>query len=106
MDFLRQECTQVSDLLISAILSFHRSKFGIDFLPGEDFQNLVGFCSDIKAHESGRINARSDKIGIDEMDLDEAISVNSVYKSQDYFNEIMIKRETKVLQMVKDERRI
>ncbi|MGN0469327.1 MAG: NUDIX hydrolase [Acutalibacteraceae bacterium] len=33
--------------------------------------------------------------------LDEAISVNSSYKSEDYFNEIMIKRETKVLQMIK-----
>ena len=34
--------------------------------------------------------------------LDEAISVNAAYKSEDYFNEIMIKRETKVLQMIKD----
>lgn len=34
--------------------------------------------------------------------LDEAISVNSAYKSEDYFNEIMIMRETKVLQMIKD----
>lgn len=40
------------------------------------------------------------------VDLDEAISVNLAYKSEDYFNEIMIKRETKVLQMVKDVRRI
>ena len=36
------------------------------------------------------------------VDLDEAISVNSAYESEDYFNEIMIKRETKVLQMIKD----
>ena len=34
--------------------------------------------------------------------LDEAIRVNSAYKSEDYFNEIMIMRETKVLQMIKD----
>ena len=34
--------------------------------------------------------------------LDEAIRVNSTYKSEDYFNEIMIMRETKVLQMIKD----
>lgn len=34
--------------------------------------------------------------------LDEAILVNSTYKSEDYFNEIMIMRETKVLQIVKD----
>ena len=34
--------------------------------------------------------------------LDEAIRVNSAYKSEDYFNEITIMRETKVLQMIKD----
>lgn len=36
------------------------------------------------------------------VDLDEAISVNSAYESEDYFNEIMIKREAKVLQMIKE----
>ena len=36
------------------------------------------------------------------VDLDEAINVNSIYKSEDYFNEIMIQRETKVLQIIKD----
>ena len=36
------------------------------------------------------------------VNLDEAISVNSKYKSEDYFNEIMITRETKVLNMIKD----
>ena len=36
------------------------------------------------------------------VDLDEAICVNSAYKSDDFFNEIMIKRETRVLQMIKD----
>ena len=35
------------------------------------------------------------------VDLDEAIRVNQAYKSEDYFNEIMIERETKVLQMLK-----
>lgn len=34
--------------------------------------------------------------------LDEAILVNSTYKSENFFNEIMIMRETKVLQIVKD----
>ena len=34
--------------------------------------------------------------------LDEAIGVNLAYKSEDYFNEIMIQRETKVLQIMKD----
>lgn len=34
--------------------------------------------------------------------LDEAILVNSTYKSENFFNEIMIMRETKILQIVKD----
>ena len=34
--------------------------------------------------------------------LDEAILVNSTYKSENFFNEIMIMRETNVLQIVKD----
>lgn len=36
------------------------------------------------------------------VDLDEAIRVNLAYTSEDYFNEIMIKREAKVLQMIKN----
>ena len=34
--------------------------------------------------------------------LDEAIDTNLKYKTDDFFNEIMIKRETKLLQMLKD----
>ena len=33
--------------------------------------------------------------------LDEAIDTNSKYETQNYFNEIMIKRETKVLQLIR-----
>ena len=36
------------------------------------------------------------------VDLDEAINTNLAYKSEDCFNVIMIQRETKVLQMIKD----
>jgi len=35
------------------------------------------------------------------VDIDEAIKVNSEYKSDDFFNEIMIQREKKVLEIVK-----
>lgn len=35
------------------------------------------------------------------VDFDEAIRVNSDYKTKDYFNEIMIKRDTKVLELIK-----
>ena len=34
--------------------------------------------------------------------LDEAIDTNLKYKTEDYFNEIMIKRETKLLQLIKE----
>lgn len=34
--------------------------------------------------------------------LDEAIDTNSKYKTEDYFNEIMIKRDTKLLQLIKE----
>ena len=37
------------------------------------------------------------------VDVDEVIKTNSNYKSNNLFNEIMIKRETMVLQMIKDE---
>lgn len=37
------------------------------------------------------------------VDVDEAIKTNLNYKSNNLFNEIMIKRETMVLQMIKDE---
>lgn len=37
------------------------------------------------------------------VDLDEAISVNSAYKSEDYFNTIMIARETKVLKLIRED---
>ena len=38
--------------------------------------------------------------------LDEAIATNLKYKTEDFFNEIMIKRETKLLQMLKKKRGI
>ena len=36
------------------------------------------------------------------VDIDEAIKVNSEYKSKDFFNEIMIQREKRVLEMIKE----
>lgn len=36
--------------------------------------------------------------------LDEAIDTNLKYKTEDFFNEIMIKRETRLLQMIKEKR--
>ena len=38
------------------------------------------------------------------VDIDEAIVTNAVYTSEDYFNEIMIKREKRVLEIIKSER--
>ena len=37
------------------------------------------------------------------VDIDEAIKVNSEYKSDDFFDEIMIKREQKVLELIKNQ---
>ena len=36
--------------------------------------------------------------------LDEAIDTNLKYKTEDFFNEIMIKRETKLLKLIKEKR--
>lgn len=36
------------------------------------------------------------------VDIDEAINTNAVYKSDDFFSEIMIQRDKKVLEMIKD----
>lgn len=36
------------------------------------------------------------------VDLDEAILVNAAYQSEDFFNEIMIKREKRVLEIIKE----
>lgn len=36
------------------------------------------------------------------IDIDEAIRANSEYKSDDFFNQIMIRREKKVLEIIKD----
>ena len=38
------------------------------------------------------------------VDIDEAIAINAAYTSDDYSNEIMIKREKRVLEMIKSER--
>lgn len=35
------------------------------------------------------------------VEIEEAISVNSSYRTDDYFNEIMIKRDTKLLKLIK-----
>ena len=37
------------------------------------------------------------------VDIDEAIATNAVYTSDDFFNEVMIKREKRVLEMIKQE---
>ena len=38
------------------------------------------------------------------VDIDEAIETNAAYSSDDFFNEIMIKREKRVLEMIRQER--
>ena len=36
------------------------------------------------------------------VDIDDAVRADSDYHSDDYFNEIMVKRERKVLQLIRD----
>ena len=36
------------------------------------------------------------------VDIDEAIEINAAYKSDDFFNEVMIKRDKRVLEMLKN----
>lgn len=40
------------------------------------------------------------------VDIDDAITADSLYKSDDFFNEIMIKRECRVLELIREEMKI
>ena len=69
---------------------------GIDLLyPEADAKNL--FVCDDKKSKYYLISVKSDK----RVDLKE---FKEKYKTEDFFNEIMIKRETKLLQMLKEKR--
>ena len=74
---------------------------------GEIFEqeNYYYFC-DVEDRVVGQnLDAYEDEAGfvLKIVDIDEAIATNAAYSSVDYFNEIMIKRDRRMLEMVKQE---
>ncbi len=75
---------------------------------GEIFEqeNYYYFC-DVQDKAVGQdLDEYEDEAGfvLRIVDIDEAIEANTVYTSDDFFNEVMIKREKRVLEMIKKER--
>ncbi len=69
-------------------------------------ENYYFFC-DVQDKVVGQeLDAYEDEAGfvLRIVDIDEAIATNAAYTSDDSFNEIMIKREKRVLEMLKQER--
>ena len=74
---------------------------------GEIFEqeNYYYFC-DVEDRVVGQdLDAYEDEAGfvLRIVNIDEAIATNAAYSSVDYFNEIMIKRDRRMLEMVKQE---
>ncbi len=67
-------------------------------------ENYYYFCEAEKRLSSQELDdyEKEAEFSLRFVDIDEAINANDDYHSDDYFNEIMIKREMKVLQLVKD----
>ena len=69
-------------------------------------ENYYFFC-DVRDKVVGQeLDAYEDEAGfvLRIVDIDEAIATNAAYTSDDFFNEVMIKREKRVLEMLKQER--
>ena len=74
---------------------------------GEIFEqeNYYYFC-DVEDRVIGQdLDAYEEEAGFELriVNIDEAIATNEAYSSADYFNEIMIKRDKRMLEMVKQE---
>ena len=68
-------------------------------------ENYYYFC-DVEDRVVGQdLDAYEDEAGfvLRIVNIDEAIATNASYSSVDYFNEIMIKRDRRMLEMVKQE---
>ena len=74
---------------------------------GEIFEqeNYYYFCDVEDRAVEQDLDAYEDEAGflLRIVDIDEAIATNAAYASADYFNEIMIKRDRRMLEMVKQE---
>ena len=75
---------------------------------GEIFEqeNYYYFCDVQERPVSQELDDYEDEAGfvLKIVDIDEAIETNAAYASDDFFNEVMIKREERVLEMLKQER--
>ncbi|MGN1089242.1 MAG: NUDIX hydrolase [Huintestinicola sp.] len=67
-------------------------------------ENFYYFCKTEKTISAQELDDYELEAGfvLRYVDIDEAINVNAAYRSEDFFNEIMIKREMRVLQLIKD----
>ena len=68
-------------------------------------ENYYYFC-DVEDRVVGQdLDVYEDEAGFELriVNIDEAIATNEAYSSADYFNEIMIKRDKRMLEMVKQE---
>lgn len=66
-------------------------------------ENFYYFCDcEDKAYEQNLDDYEKEaEFVLRYVSIDEAILTNSLYRSDDYFNEIMVKREMKVLELIK-----
>ena len=76
---------------------------------GEIFEqeNYYYFCDVLDKEVEQELDAYENEAGfvLRIVNIDEAIAVNEVYSSDDLFNEVMIKREKRVLELIKQERK-
>ena len=74
---------------------------------GEIFEqvNYYYFCDVLDEEVSQELDAYEDEAGFELriVNIDEAIAVNAVYSSDDLFNDVMIKREKRVLELIRQE---
>ena len=74
---------------------------------GEIFDqvNYYYFCDVLDEEVSQELDAYEDEAGFELriVNIDEAIAVNAVYSSDDLFNDVMIKREKRVLELIRQE---
>lgn len=83
-----------------SVLRRQRSNKSFDTLFEQE--NFYYFCEVMKETSSQNLDDYEKEAGfvLKFVDLSEAIDANSRYKSEDFFDEIMIKRELRVLQLI------
>lgn len=87
-----------------SVLRRQRSNKSFDTLFEQE--NFYYFCEVMKETSSQNLDDYEKEAGfvLKFVDLSEAIDANSRYKSEDFFDEIMIKRELRVLQLIDEQK--